>query len=82
MCNILGLSEEEKELLKVNLSSRLTTDLFLNCDEDRSQFRNKDIVTKRFWKSSKGLRCRKLESNKIPKSAIRKGLKQEKRVIN
>jgi ribosome-associated protein len=50
-----GLSEEEKELLKVNLSSRLTTDfsLILNCDEDRSQLRNKDIVAKRFWKSSK-----------------------------
>jgi ribosome-associated protein len=45
-----GLSDEEKELLKVNLSSRLTTDfvLILNCDEDRSQFRNKEIVTKRF----------------------------------
>jgi ribosome-associated protein len=42
--------DEEKELLKVNLSSRLTTDfvLILNCDEDRSQFRNKEIVTKRF----------------------------------
>jgi ribosome-associated protein len=65
----------------VNLSSRLTTDfsLILNCDEDRSQLRNKDIVTKRFWKSSKGLRFRKLESNKkIPKSAIRKGLKNKK----
>jgi ribosome-associated protein len=44
-----GLSDEEKELLKVNLSSRLTTFcLILNCDEDRSQFRNKEIVTKRF----------------------------------
>jgi ribosome-associated protein len=70
-----GLSDEEKELLKVNLSSRLTTDfvLILNCDEDRSQFRNKEIVTKRFLKSlKKGWRCRKLEKQQNSKSAIRK----------
>ncbi|MEP6931550.1 MAG: peptide chain release factor-like protein, partial [Flavobacterium sp.] len=32
------LSEEEKELLKLNLASRLTSEdiLILNCDEDRS----------------------------------------------
>jgi ribosome-associated protein len=44
-----GLSDEEK-VLQVNLSSRLTMDfvLILNCDEDQTQFRNKEIVTKRF----------------------------------
>jgi ribosome-associated protein len=58
-----GLSDEEKELLKVNLSSRLTTDfvLILNCDEDRSQFRNKEIVTKRFLEViKKGLEVPKI----------------------
>jgi ribosome-associated protein len=62
-----GLSDEEKELLKVNLSSRLTTDfvLILNCDEDR-QFRNKEIVTKRFLEVIKSWRCRKLEKQQNP----------------
>ena len=45
-----ALSDEEKALLEINLSSRLTADLILilNCDEDRSQLKNKEIVTKRF----------------------------------
>ena len=45
-----ALTDEEKLLVETKLSSRLTTDavLILNCDEDRSQFRNKEIVTKRF----------------------------------
>ena len=79
-----GLSEEEKELLKVNLSSRLTTDfsLILNCDEDRSQLRNKDIVTKRFLEIiKKGLEVPKIrKATKIPKSAIRKRIKNKKNV--
>lgn len=79
-----GLSEEEKELLKANLSSRLTTDfsLILNCDEDRSQLRNKDIVTKRFLEIiKKGLEVPKIrKATKIPKSAIRKRIKNKKNV--
>jgi ribosome-associated protein len=77
-----GLSDEEKELLKANLSSRLTTDfvLILNCDEDRSQLRNKEIVTKRFLEViKKGLEVPKIrKATKIPKSAIRKRLKNKK----
>ncbi|HTG66830.1 MAG TPA: peptide chain release factor-like protein, partial [Flavobacterium sp.] len=44
--NSQALSEEEKLRLETNLSSRLTTDLvlILNCDEDRSQLKNKEIV--------------------------------------
>jgi len=79
-----GLKEEEKELLKVNLSSRLTTDfvLILNCDEDRSQLRNKEIVTKRFLEViKKGLEVPKIrKATKIPKSAIRKRIKNKKSV--
>ncbi|MEZ7498998.1 alternative ribosome rescue aminoacyl-tRNA hydrolase ArfB [Flavobacterium sp. Arc3] len=79
-----GLNEEEKELLKVNLSSRLTTDfvLILNCDEDRSQFRNKEIVTKRFLEViKKGLEVPKIrKATRIPKSAIRKRIKNKKNV--
>jgi ribosome-associated protein len=79
-----ALSEEEKELLKVNLSSRLTTDfvLILNCDEDRSQLRNREIVTKRFLEVvKKGLEVPKIrKATKIPKSAIRKRIKNKKNV--
>ena len=82
--NSQGLSDEEKELLKVNLSSRLTTDfgLILNCDEDRSQLRNKEIVTKRFLEViKKGLEVPKIRrATKIPKSAIRKRIKNKKSV--
>jgi ribosome-associated protein len=76
-----GLRDEEKELLKVNLSSRLTIDfvLILNCDENRSQVRNKEIVTKRFLEViKKGLEVPKIRKpTKIPKSAIRKRLKNK-----
>ncbi|WP_339890190.1 alternative ribosome rescue aminoacyl-tRNA hydrolase ArfB [uncultured Flavobacterium sp.] len=48
--NSNGLNENEKNYLKEKLASRLTQDfiLILNCDEDRSQVKNKSIVTKRF----------------------------------
>ena len=48
--NSKALTEEEKSLLETKLSSRLTVEqiLILNCDEDRSQLKNKAIVTKRF----------------------------------
>ena len=47
--NSQALTEEEKLLVETKLSSRLTTDsvLILNCDEDRSQLRNKKIITKK-----------------------------------
>jgi ribosome-associated protein len=82
--NSPSLSEEEKTLLSANLSSRLTTDLvlILNCDEDRSQLKNKEIVTKRFLELiKKGLVVPKeRKSTKIPKSAIRKRIKNKKNV--
>jgi ribosome-associated protein len=80
--NSQALSEEEKILLETNLSSRLTTEsiLILNCDEDRSQLRNKEIVTKRFLEVvKKGLEVPKIrKATKIPKSAIRKRIKNKK----
>jgi len=80
--NSQALTEEEKVVLEKNLSSRLTADsiLILNCDEDRSQLRNKDIVTKRFLEMiKKGLIVQKArKETKIPKSAIRKRIKNKK----
>ena len=76
------LSNEDKLLLETNLSSRLTNDqiLILNCDEDRSQLKNKEIVIKRFLTIiEQGLYVPKIrKATKIPKSVIRKRLKDKK----
>jgi ribosome-associated protein len=82
--NSQGFSEEEKLLLETNLKSRLTAELvlILNCDEDRSQLKNKEIVTKRFLEIvKKGLHVPKeRKPTKIPKSVIRKRIKDKKNV--
>jgi ribosome-associated protein len=76
------LSMEEKELLIFNLSSRLTSEnvLILNCDEDRSQLKNKEIVVKRFFTIlTQALHIpKKRKATKIPKSFIRKRIKDKK----
>jgi ribosome-associated protein len=80
--NSNAFSNEEKLLLVTNLSSRLTIDkiLILNCDEDRSQLKNKEIVIKRFLAIlEQGLYIPKIrKATKIPKSVIRKRLKDKK----
>jgi ribosome-associated protein len=80
--NANSLSIEEKLLLETNLSSRLTKDqiLILNCDDDRSQLKNKEIVIKRFLTIiEQGLYIPKIrKATKIPKSVIRKRLKDKK----
>lgn len=79
-----ALSEEQKELISLKLSSRLTSEniLILNCDEDRSQIKNKAIVTKRFLEILKNAlivpKIRK--ATKIPKSFIRKRIKDKKNI--
>jgi ribosome-associated protein len=82
--NSQAFSEEEKGRLETNLQNRLTTDLvlILNCDEDRSQIKNKEIVTKRFLDIIKrGLHVPKeRKPTKIPKSVIRKRIKDKKNV--
>jgi ribosome-associated protein len=82
--NSQALTEEEKLLVETKLSSRLTTDsvLILNCDEDRSQFRNKEIVIKRFLELIKNalLIPKERKPTKIPKSVIRKRIKDKKNI--
>jgi ribosome-associated protein len=82
--NSKALNEEEKLLLESKLSSRLTTDLvlILNCDEDRSQLKNKEIVTKRFLEIIKNglIIPKERKPTKIPKSVIRKRIKNKKNV--
>jgi ribosome-associated protein len=84
LSNSQGFSDEEKQLLNTNLQNRLTTDLvlILNCDEDRSQLKNKEIVTKRFLDIlKKGLFVPKeRKPTKIPKSVIRKRIKDKKNI--
>lgn len=74
--------EEEKQLVSTKLSSRLSSDnqLILTCDETRSQLKNKEIVTKRFLEIiQNALVIPKIrKATKIPKSAIRKRLKDKK----
>ena len=77
-----ALSDEEKLLLQQNVSARLTSEniLILNCDEDRSQLKNKEIVTKRFLEIiKKGLYVPKVrKATKVPKAVIKKRIKDKK----
>ena len=79
--NSQSLSEEEKERSQKKLKSKLTLDgiLILNCDEDRSQLKNKEIVIKRFLELiDKSLVIPKeRKATKIPKSVIEKRLKDK-----
>lgn len=78
-----SLTEGEKALAEVRLASKLTNDgvLILQCDEDRSQLRNKDIVTKRFLalmdNAIKEEKPRK--PTKIPRSVIKKRIEGKRR---
>jgi len=78
-----SLSDEEKLLVETKLASRLTDDkvLILQCDEDRSQIRNKDIVTRRFLKVLEGaLKVDKPRvPTKIPRSVIKKRIEGKRR---
>ncbi len=77
-----GLTIEEKVLVAENLKSRLKVDgiLILNCDEDRSQIRNKDIVTKRFLNLIVDALFvpKERKATRVPKSVIRKRIKDKK----
>ncbi len=80
----LVLSDLQKERLLNKLSSRLTKDnvLILQCDESRSQHKNKELVIKRFLEIIKdGLKVpKKRIPTKISKSAIRKRLKSKRQL--
>lgn len=77
-----SLSEEEKLLLSEKLKTKLTSEglLILNCDEDRSQVKNKEIVIKRFLKLIQNALIipKKRKPTKIPRSVIEKRLKSKR----
>ncbi|CAM3571103.1 protein chain release factor B-like protein [Flavobacterium saliperosum S13] len=77
-----AFSEEEKELLLSKLDNKLTKEqvLLLNCDEGRSQLRNKEIVIKRFLLIIEGALkvAKSRKPTKIPRSVIEKRLKEKR----
>jgi ribosome-associated protein len=77
-----GLSNGEKDLLKSKLKPRLTSDyvLMLNGEEDRSQIKNKALVTKRFFEILKIALTipKQRKATKIPRSVIEKRIKAKR----
>ena len=77
-----ALSDEEKILISNKLATKLTSEniLILNCDEDRSQLKNKTIVTKRFLELiQKALVVpKKRKATKVPRSVIEKRIKEKR----
>lgn len=77
-----GLSDPEKELLKQTIGNRLTKDYFLllQCEESRSQHKNKSLVIARFFEViEEGLIVPKERvATKIPRAVVKKRLKKKR----
>lgn len=82
LVNSLAFLDTEKERLLDKLESRLTNDgmLLLQCDETRSQARNKELVIRRFLKViENGLKVpKKRKATKPSKASVEKRLKAKK----
>jgi ribosome-associated protein len=80
--NSHALTDEEKILLTSKLASKLTSEqvLILSCDEDRSQLKNKTIVTKRFLELIKTALIvpKKRKPTQIPRGVIEKRIKAKR----
>ena len=80
--NSQALNEEEKALISTKLATKLTSDnlLILNCNEDRSQLKNKTIVIKRFIDLVEKalIVAKKRKATKIPRSVIEKRIKEKR----
>jgi ribosome-associated protein len=77
-----AVTEEEKVLLSTKWANKLSSEnlLIINCDEDRSQLKNKEIVTKRFLELIKQslLVPKKRKATRIPRSVIEKRIKAKR----
>ena len=77
-----ALNETEKQLIAKKLAARLSSEniLILNCDEYRSQLRNKEIAIKRFVELiTQALHIPKIrKATKISRSAIEKRIKAKR----
>ena len=83
LLNSSEFSEDEKELLQKNLKTKLTKEgvLLLQCDESRSQHKNKELVIKRFIEIiSNGLKVpKKRKPTKPNRASIQKRLDKKKK---
>jgi ribosome-associated protein len=79
-------NEEQKELLQIKLQSRLKKEgvFMLQCDESRSQHKNKELVIKRFLELiEKSLFVPKERiPTKIPRAVIKKRLKSKRNIAD
>ncbi|MDX1603309.1 MAG: alternative ribosome rescue aminoacyl-tRNA hydrolase ArfB [Salinimicrobium sediminis] len=79
-----ALTEEEKQRALKKLSSRLTNsgELILQCDESRSQHKNKELVTLRFVDLIKTslVKPKPRKKTKTPKAAKLKRLREKKQL--
>ena len=84
LTNSQSLSNDEKIILSEKLKTKLTVEgiLMLNCDENRSQLKNKEIVTKRFLKLIQNalIILKKRKTTKIPRSVIEKRIKAKRTI--
>lgn len=78
-----GVTDEERILLHTKLKTKISQEnlLILTCDEDRSQFKNKKIIIKRFFEMlEKALVLPKVrKATKISKSANEKRIQEKKK---
>jgi len=77
-----GLTERQKKRALLKLGNKISKEgnLILQCDESRSQYKNKELVTKRFLKLlEKSLMVPKARKKSRPtRSSIEKRLKSKK----
>lgn len=82
--NSKELTSKQKELLNNRLATKLTKNhlLILQCDESRSQHKNKEIVIKRFLNmvTSGLIKPKKRKATKPSKSAVQKRLSSKKKL--
>ena len=82
----LAFSEEQLLHLQSKLQNKLTKEgvLMLQCEESRSQHKNKELVIKRFLDliTSSFKVPKKRIATKIPKAVIRKRLKSKRQVAD
>ena len=85
LLNSQSFNDVEKILLSDKLKTKVTSDgiLILNCDEDRSQLKNKEIVTKRFLKIIQNALIipKERKPTKVPRAVVEKRI-SEKRIAS
>lgn len=77
-----AFEEEEKEIITYKLKTKITQEnlLILNCDEDRSQLKNKKLVTQRFLDIIENALVipKKRKKTSIPKAINEKRIQEKK----